>query len=121
MEPMVVGLDHVQIAMPRGGEEQARRFYGETLGIPERPKPAALAAHGGVWFESGAVKIHLGVDQEFRPARKAHPALVVRNLPALLNRLRASGVDVGEHALGDRDRVNITDPFGNRLELIAAD
>jgi len=77
-------LDHVQLAMPAGGEDAARRFYDETLGIPEVQKPAHLAKRGGCWFENGSVKIHLGVEQDFRPARKAHPALVVSDLSALI-------------------------------------
>ena len=117
---MIVGLDHVQLAMPSGGEQTARRFYGELLGIPERQKPAALAGRGGAWFESDALKIHLGVDPEFRPARKAHPALLVQDLPGLVSRLRAAGVEAIDDPLDERARVYVTDPFGNRLELIAA-
>ena len=113
----IEGIDHVQLAMPAGGEDDARRFYGDLLGIPEVPKPPALAARGGCWFETGSVKIHLGVERDFRPARKAHPALLVRDLPALVEALRAAGHDVGG---GDGDRVYVDDPFGNRLELLAA-
>ena len=114
----VVALDHVQLAMPAGREAEARRFYGELLGIPERAKPPELAARGGAWFEDGALKLHLGVDADFRPARKAHPALVVRELRALVARLRAAGVTVVEDPLDGHDRVYADDPFGNRLELL---
>jgi RimJ/RimL family protein N-acetyltransferase/catechol 2,3-dioxygenase-like lactoylglutathione lyase family enzyme len=110
----VVRLDHVQLAMPRGGEEQARAFYQGLLGLPERPKPAERAARGGAWFESGPVKVHLGVEDDFRPARKAHPALVIDDLPALLERLRAAGLEP-RPADG---AVYVDDPFGNRLELL---
>ena len=88
----VVGLDHVQLAMPPGGEPEARRFYGETLGLDEVPKPSALAARAGCWFEtsSHAVKIHLGVEADFRAARKAHPALVLEELDGLLRSITAA-------------------------------
>ena len=72
----LTGIDHIQLAMPEGGEARARRFYGEILGLPEKAKPPALAVRGGVWFETPALKIHLGVEKDFRPARKAHPALL---------------------------------------------
>ena len=115
----IVGIDHVQLAMPAGREEDARRFYSFLLGIPEARKPIELAQRGGVWFESGQVKIHLGVDQDFRPARKAHPALLVNNLPVLVQRLRNAGVAVvDDEPLAGYDRVYVTDPFGNRLELM---
>ncbi|HXJ32746.1 MAG TPA: VOC family protein [Candidatus Eisenbacteria bacterium] len=115
---MIVGVDHVQLAMPSGREDEARAFYADLLGLPERPKPAALARRGGVWFESGAVRIHLGVEVDFRPARKAHPALLVRDLPLLVKRLRDAGVDVVDDPLEGYDRVYVSDPFGNRLELM---
>lgn len=115
----IVGIDHVQLAMPAGREEDARRFYCLLLGIPEIPKPAELAKRGGVWFESGQVKIHLGVDQDFRPARKAHPALLVKDLRGLVERLRnASVAVVDDEPLAGYCRVYVTDPFGNRLELM---
>jgi len=116
----ILRLDHVQLAMPRGGEDRARAFYSGLLQIPEVPKPAALAARGGAWFESRDVKVHLGVDPEFRAARKAHPAFLVRGLPELVERLRTAGVDVvDDDAIPDGARVYVTDPFGNRLELVA--
>lgn len=114
----VVGIDHVQLAMPAGREAEARAFYGGLLGIPERVKPPELAARGGAWFESGALKIHLGVDADFRPARKAHPALLVRDLRRLVGQLGAAGVAVSEDPLDGFDRVYVDDPFGNRLELM---
>ncbi len=115
---MIVGIDHVQLAMPKGRETEARAFYADLLGIPEVPKPPDLAARGGCWFESGAVKVHLGVEADFRPARKAHPGLLVRGLPALAQRLRAAGVAVEERALDGVLHVYVADPFGNRIELL---
>ena len=115
----VVGIHHVQLAMPAGREEEARRFYSVLLGIPETPKPANLAKRGGVWFESSEVRIHLGVEENFRPAQKAHPALLVKDLPGMIERLRNAGVAVSEdEPLAGYDRVYVTDPFGNRLELM---
>ena len=115
----VVGVDHVQLAMPAGREAEARAFYGGLLGIPEIAKPPVLAARGGAWFESGRLKIHLGVDRDFRPARKAHPGLLVEGLAALIERLRAAGHAVVEdEPLEGYLRVYVDDPFGNRLELM---
>lgn len=115
----VVGLHHVQLAMPAGREAEARAFYTGLLGIPEVPKPARLARRGGAWFEDGSVKVHLGVEAEFRPARKAHPGLLVRDLPALVARLRDAGhAVVDDEPLEGYDRVYVDDPFGNRLELL---
>lgn len=117
---MILGLDHVQLAMPPGGEAEARRFYGEALGLREVPKPASLSDRGGVWFEQGPLKLHLGVDPVFRAARKAHPALLVRDLAALLTRLRGLGVAVAaaEPLPGYALRAHVEDPFGNRIELM---
>lgn len=114
----VVAIEHVQLAMPAGREAEARDFYARLLGIPEVPKPPDLAARGGAWFESGSVKIHLGVDADFRPARKAHPALLVRDLRRLVARLRDARVDVVDEPLDGHARVYVADPFGNRLELM---
>ena len=116
---MIVGIDHVQLAMPPGREEDARAFYERLLGIPEVTKPPALAKRGGAWFESGPVKIHVGVEADFRAARKAHPALLVRDLRALVLRLQRRGCPVREdEPLPGYDRVYVDDPFGNRLELL---
>lgn len=116
---VVRALHHVQLAMPAGGENEARAFYGELLGLPEVPKPANLAARGGCWFERGDVRIHLGVEAEFRPARKAHPALVVTDLEALARRLRAAGcVLKDDEPLEGFARTYVDDPFGNRIELM---
>jgi catechol 2,3-dioxygenase-like lactoylglutathione lyase family enzyme len=115
----IVGIDHVQLAMPAGDESKAREFYSGLLGIPEVSKPAALAGRGGVWFQHGPVKIHLGVERDFRPTRKAHPALLVSDLPALVRRLGEAGIAVVEdEALPGYQRVYVSDPFGNRLELM---
>jgi catechol 2,3-dioxygenase-like lactoylglutathione lyase family enzyme len=115
----IVGIDHVQLAMPAGEEAAARAFYANLLGLPERPKPPHLAARGGCWFESPAIKVHLGVEGEFRPARKAHPALLVRDLAELVATLRAAGVElVDDEPLEGYERVYAYDPFGNRLELL---
>jgi catechol 2,3-dioxygenase-like lactoylglutathione lyase family enzyme len=120
--PSVTAIDHVQLAMPAGREDDARRFYSGLLGLPERAKPPALAARGGAWFESASVKIHLGVEADFRPARKAHPALRVHALRALVAVLKGAGHGVTEDGPVDgRDRVYVDDPFGNRLELIEED
>ena len=115
----VEAIDHVQLAMPAGGEERARKFYAEVLGIPEKAKPANLAARGGVWFERGTLKIHLGVEKDFRAARKAHPALLVTRLVSLVERLRREGFGVkDDEPLEGYERVYTSDPFGNRLELL---
>lgn len=115
-------VDHVQLAMPPGGEDLARSFYSGLLGLPEKPKPANLAMRGGCWFESDTVRIHLGVEQDFRPAKKAHPALLVSDLPFLVAALSAAGVEVvDDEPLEGYHRVYTSDPFGNRLELMEPD
>ena len=115
----IVGLDHVQLAMPAGQEEQAREFYAGLLGIAEVAKPPELAKRGGAWFENGHVKIHLGVETDFRPARKAHPGLLVDGLETLVALLRNHGYSVTEDAaIEGQLRAFVADPFGNRIELI---
>lgn len=115
----VRALDHVQLAMPAGEEARAAAFYEALLGIPRVPKPEPLAARGGCWFEAEGIKIHLGVEDGFRPARKAHPALRVDGLDRLVETLAGAGVavQVGEPLEGCR-HVYVDDPFGNRIELI---
>jgi hypothetical protein len=111
-------IDHVQLAIPRGGEDAARGFYSAKLGIPEVPKPPLLAARGGCWFEIGDVRIHVGVEDDFRPARKAHPALRVCGLADLVER---TGLDVRwSNEVTGSVRCHVDDPFGNRIELIEA-
>lgn len=118
---MIVGIEHVQLAMPRGGEDKARSFYVDQLGMIEVAKPPALAARGGCWFELGPVKLHLGVDEDFRPARKAHPGLLVDDFDGLCAALRtADHAVVDDHLLPGVRRAHVSDPFGNRIELIEA-
>ena len=115
----IVAIDHVQLAMPPGGEADAEAFYEGLLGLPRVPKPPHLEPRGGCWFESDTVKIHLGVEDPLNSARKAHPALQVRDLSALVELLRGAGVVVRDDEPLERyDRVYVDDPFGNRLELL---
>jgi catechol 2,3-dioxygenase-like lactoylglutathione lyase family enzyme len=112
-------LDHVQLAMPPGGEPHARKFYCDILGLKEVPKPPELARRGGCWFGEGAIRLHLGVETDFRPARKAHPAFEVDELAFFINMLRDAGVAVtADVPIDGQERVHIADPFGNRIELI---
>jgi catechol 2,3-dioxygenase-like lactoylglutathione lyase family enzyme len=118
-EPFV-SLDHVQLAIPQGGDPAARRFYVELLGFVEVPRPAEMAGRGGGWFVSGPVSLHLGVEEDFRPARKAHPALRCRDYAGLIARLRAAGVAIRPASdVPGVERCHVDDPFGNRIELIA--
>jgi catechol 2,3-dioxygenase-like lactoylglutathione lyase family enzyme len=115
----VLTLDHVQLAMPAGGENMARAFYRDVLGLTEVPKPANLVGRGGVWFAAGTLKLHLGVEAEFRPARKAHPALLVANLPALLEACEHAGYAATvDEPLEGYNRAYLSDPFGNRIEVL---
>lgn len=119
MSAPFTAIDHVQLAMPVGEEDTARRFYRDLMGMAEVPKPLELAKRGGCWFESGVVQIHLGVEREFRPAKKAHPALCCDDYPALIAQLRRAGVDVNEVSdIPGVRRCHIHDPFRNRIELI---
>ncbi|MCU1371754.1 MAG: glyoxalase [Ilumatobacteraceae bacterium] len=109
----------MQLAMPAGGEDAATAFYEGVLGITRVPKPPHLATRGGCWFEDGTVKVHLGVDPAFTPARKAHAGLLVEDLSALVAALHAAGHPAdGDEPLEGYDRVYVDDPFGNRLELM---
>lgn len=115
----VLCFHHVQLAMPTGGEEMARRFYGTLLGLPEVAKPPELAARGGCWFETEHMRLHLGVEADFRPARKAHPALLITSLEAAKTRLTAAGFPPTEEgSIPGFDRMFVADPFGNRIELL---
>jgi ribosomal protein S18 acetylase RimI-like enzyme len=115
---MIVGVDHVQVAAPPGSEEAARAFYGELLGLPELDKPERLRARGGAWFAVGDQQLHVGIEEDFAPARKAHPAFALpraADLRALAERLAQAGHPVD----WDGPRIYVADPFGNRLELLA--
>jgi catechol 2,3-dioxygenase-like lactoylglutathione lyase family enzyme len=115
----VTALHHVQLAMPRGREDEARRFYVGVLGFQEVAKPEHLAKRGGAWFHSRGADVHLGVEDDFRPAKKAHPALLVDGLTELLDRCRNAGVAVTtDEPLPGFDRAYVADPFGNRIELL---
>jgi catechol 2,3-dioxygenase-like lactoylglutathione lyase family enzyme len=116
----VLGIDHVQLAIPAGGETLARRFYGELLGLIEIPKPPNLAARGGAWFRCGPLQLHLGVESDFRAAKKAHPALQVSDLAGLLKTLAAAGCEVkyDSEPVQGVERAFTSDPFGNRIELV---
>jgi catechol 2,3-dioxygenase-like lactoylglutathione lyase family enzyme len=118
-----LALDHVQVAAPAGCETDARRFYGDLLGLAELPKPAALRARGGVWFALAGAQLHVGVAEPFAPVRKAHPALRVRDpgaLTVLAQRLQAAGAPVDwDEALAPIRRFFTADPWSNRLELLA--
>ncbi len=122
--PPIVGLDHVQIAIPPGGEALARAFYGNALGMPELPKPAELAKRGGAWFQCGAQQLHVGVETGFVAAKKAHPALRLARaaeVRVLAGRMEGLGYAVrwAEDAPGVV-RFHVDDPFGNRVEITAA-
>ena len=116
---MITRLDHVQLAMPAGQEAKARAFFGDLLKMAEEQKPAPLASRGGCWFRSGSVLLHLGVEKDFVPQKKAHPAFCVRDIDSLAKQLIASGHRVTwDNALPSRRRFFTADPFGNRIELM---
>lgn len=118
-EALITRLDHVQLAMPAGQEDAARAFFGGLLGMEEEAKPESLASRGGCWFRAGAVALHLGVEADFRPQRKAHPALGVADLDALAQRLQAAGHEVlWDDAIPGVRRFYAADPFGNRIEFV---
>lgn len=113
-------LHHVQIAIPKGGEREARRFYGDVLGLRGVPKPASLQGRGGVWFDTGTVPLHLGVDPSFASATKAHVAFEVDELVSFRQRLVAAGCIAGnDEPLPGVSRSYTSDPFGNRVELLS--
>ncbi len=115
----ILKIHHVQLGMPAGGEDDARSFYRDLLEIHEKEKPSHLAKRGGVWFESGALKVHLCVEQEFRAAKKAHTCFEVSDLTEIATKLRNAGYDVLENnATKSAERFYTHDPFGNRLEFV---
>jgi catechol 2,3-dioxygenase-like lactoylglutathione lyase family enzyme len=118
---VIVGFDHVQLACPRGGEPDGVAFYVGVLGLRQLPKPEPLASRGGCWFAGDGFELHLGVEDDFRPARKAHPALLVADLDALVAALDGAGHPVRwDDELPDVRRCYVDDPFGNRIELVSA-
>jgi catechol 2,3-dioxygenase-like lactoylglutathione lyase family enzyme len=115
-DPGWVGIDHVQLAIPSGSEDEARQFYVGVLGLSEIPKPPLLAARGGAWFEAGEVRLHVGSEEPFVAAKKAHPALTLSNLATFVER---RGIDVTwNDEIEGLVRCHIFDPFGNRIELV---
>jgi len=116
----ILSIEHVQLAVPIGAEEKARNFFINILGFHEIPKPAELAKRGGAWFKSESVQLHIGVESDFRPARKAHPAFLVDDLDGLIAKAREAGyeTDTSQPPLDGYKRAHIFDPFGNRIELM---
>ncbi|MEP7133474.1 MAG: VOC family protein [Chloroflexota bacterium] len=116
----ILSIDHIQLAMPIGEEEKARDFFLNLLGFHEIPKPAELAKRGGVWFESESVQLHIGVEADFHPARKAHPAFLVDDLDTLIIKVQNAGyeTDTTQPPLDGYKRAHVFDPFGNRIELM---
>ena len=120
--PLRFGLHHVQLAIPAGSEDACRGFYVDLLGMVEVEKPAVLAARGGLWVRADGLELHLGVEEGFRPARKAHPGIRVQGLDALAATLAAAGVEVREDAdFPGHRRFYTDDPVGNRLEFLERD
>lgn len=120
MSMKILSIDHVQLAMPIGEEEKARDFFINILGFHEIPKPAELAKRGGAWFESESVQLHIGVESDFHPARKAHPAFIVDDLDGLIAKVQSAGyeTDTNQPPLDGYKRAHVFDPFGNRIELM---
>ena len=116
----IIAIDHIQLAIPAGEEGKARKFYSEILGLTEIEKPASLAGRGGAWFQSDNISIHLGVEADFRPSRKAHPGFLVDDLNKYLEICQARGIEIDttQPPLSGFKRAHIFDPFGNRIELI---
>lgn len=116
---MLLDIDHVQIAGPKGAEGEARQFFGELLGMTEIEKPQLLRSRGGCWFQVGSRQLHIGIEADFRPSLKAHPAFAVSDIDSLYERLRSAGVDcVWDQALPELRRFYAKDPWGNRLEFL---
>ena len=118
---MLKSIHHIQLAMPKGGEDAARAFYAGVLGLAEVEKPDNLKARGGCWFEAGELRVHFGVEPDFRPARKAHPAILVDDVDLLAARVAMAGYEVKkDEPLEGFLRSYVYDPFGNRIELMQA-
>ncbi|GAA0480581.1 VOC family protein [Salinibacillus aidingensis] len=118
----IKGIDHIQLAAPAGCEEKARQFFSEIIGMKEIEKPETLRKNGGVWFQCGHQEIHIGVEEDFRAARKAHPAFYIQNLPKLKEHLEENGIEVTvDDRLPGYQRFYVADPFGNRLEFLEED
>lgn len=116
---MPLRIEHIQLAAPEGCESAARQFYGSILGLPEIEKPAALGGRGGCWFWCGDQQLHIGVESDFRPAKKAHPAFAVPDLEKLRATLHSHGVRIiNDYSLPAVRRFYAEDPFGNRLEFV---
>ena len=119
MEKFVLSIDHIQIAAPEGCEPAAREFYGELLGLPEIEKPSPLRERGGCWFQCGSQQLHVGVENPFQPAKKAHPAFAVSNLDALRSLLHSRSIEtIDDTTLRGTRRFYASDPWGNRLEFL---
>lgn len=122
MTQFLTGIDHIQIAAPPDSEELARKFYGEILGMREIPKPENLKARGGCWFQCGVQEVHIGIQADFTPAKKAHPGFTVHALPQLKIRLEAADYMISEEPpIAGCERFFTHDPFGNRIEFLAFD
>ncbi|MBO0589316.1 VOC family protein [Sporosarcina sp. E16_8] len=120
MGKFITGIDHIQIAAPPGSEDGARKFYGELLGMEEIPKPENLAARGGCWFLCGSQEVHIGIQKDFMPAKKAHPGFTVNALNQLKSRLEEADYEISEEPpIEGRSRFFTHDPFGNRIEFLA--
>jgi len=119
MKYCITGIDHIQLAAPEGCEPAARHFYGSLLGLQEIEKPPALRARGGCWFQCGERQLHIGIEKDFRPAKKAHPAFGVENLDDLRQLFKSNGVPVlDDDSLPGSRRFYADDPWGNRLEFL---
>jgi catechol 2,3-dioxygenase-like lactoylglutathione lyase family enzyme len=115
---LIIDIDHIQIAAPKGCEAEARRFFGDVLGLEEIEKPEPLRSRGGCWFRVGTRQLHIGVESDFRPAKKAHPAFAASDIDAVFARLQRHGVECDwDEALGGIRRFYAADPWGNRLEF----
>ena len=116
---MIDGIDHVMVSGPPGCEDEARLFYGGVLGLTEMPKPDSLAGRGGCWFTAGSQQLHVGIDDRFSPALKAHPALATRSIEEVASALEAADCSLQwDEALGGIERLYVDDPFGNRIEIV---